>query len=269
MVPSAELVFGGIVVIVFTAIVSSFSRDTLWYALVFFGAIYLLIVGRGWYAKVWWRMTSTILVAAACAALGGGLWHLLVLPRLASPEAKSDIDQAPPIAGGLSDIDWKFERPEAPVPFLGLASSFGEEPYVYLFQFHAKNNLNERLTNLSGYIQSRSSDTRLPVGINVGGTIVDFSAVDGVPANADFEIMTWPLPSNVAHRTGGMTVSKFLVEFAECVFVFNYNGRQYTRVFTNTEVLQPIEKFARERAEEAAKRTPRVQLREETNGKTK
>jgi len=195
------------------------------------------------------------------AVVFGSIAFLITRPASAVPR--------PPEASPDIEISWKFDELPPLPPVLGLASSFGEEPYVYLLQFYGKNNTNERFDRISGFVQSRSSDTRLPVGINVSGTIFEPDQTAGIPAGAEFAVMTWPLPSNMPGKTGGMTVSRFLVDFAEFSFVFNYNGQQYTRIFTNSEILKPIEQFARDRAAEAAKQIPRVQLREKTDGKTK
>lgn len=158
-------------------------------------------------------------------------------------------------------LEWWFDRKDKPTAFLGLSSSLGEEPYIYLLQFYGKNNTNERLTGLSGYVQSRSSDRRLPIGINVGGTIHEFNATEGIPPYGEFILMTWPLPSNTPSRTGGLTVSRFLIEFAEFTFVFNYNGKQFSRTFTNQEILAPIQEFTRTLAEQASRRRPSVTLK--------
>jgi len=203
----------------------------------------------------------TAIFALIGALLFGGGAYLVdrTIKKQIARESQSNHGSATtPDQVAAQGLEWWFDRKENPTGFLGLSSSFGEEPYVYLLQFYGKNNTNERLENISGFVQSRSSDTRLPIGINVSGTIFEPEKAGGIPPGAEFAIMTWPLPSNMPNRTGGMTVSRFLVEFAEFTFVLNYNGKQYTRTFVNAEIREPIEKFARERADEAAKQKPAV-----------
>ena len=203
-----------------------------------------------------WTTFGVVLLAAVVA---GGVWINFVVPFAMKEkmETKPNVVDRPIESG----IQWQFDLAENPIPFLGLASSFGEEPYVYLLQFYGKNNTNETLNGINGFVQSKSSDVRVPIGINVGGTIYAPDKTGGIPPGAEFAIMTWPLPSNMPMKTGGITDARFLVDFAQFDFVLNYNGKQYTRTFTNAEIREPIEKFARERADEAAKQKPGVKLK--------
>ena len=171
------------------------------------------------------------------------------------------------IYGGLlrqtPDISWDFDTVTAthPLNFIGMTSREEDEGRVWGFQATGRNNLDDPIENAAAYVRSDATNTRYEVLANVGGTLHPFSATTGIPPHADFMVNSDPFPSDDPRYTGGIGARRFLMEVAPLTFVFEYNGRRYTRHFSKQEIKAVMDRFEQER--QAARRAngPRVRLR--------
>jgi hypothetical protein len=165
----------------------------------------------------------------------------------------------------LPDISWSFDDPESTMQSpLGLASSSGQETYVWVIQARGRNN-GDRLTHVSGFIRSNKTGDEYPLGLVVNGQVVKPEATSGIPGGGDFLTMTWPLPSDDPKRNGGIRVSKFLYDFPTVTFVFKYGDKRYEREFSNKELIDQLQKYERwwlESLTDRLKRQPSVRLKD-------
>jgi hypothetical protein len=65
---------GGLVVLVASALASTYGRQALWAALLVLVPIYLLLVWRDWFGSAHWPLASTTLVALFGASFFGSVW---------------------------------------------------------------------------------------------------------------------------------------------------------------------------------------------------
>lgn len=76
-----KAIVGALVVILFTAIVRTYSRDALWFALVSSVALWLLVVWRDLLGTAYWGVVSTLLVGVCVGSAVAGLWWFIVVPK--------------------------------------------------------------------------------------------------------------------------------------------------------------------------------------------
>jgi hypothetical protein len=146
------------------------------------------------------------------------------------------------------DISWTFDsRKTRNDPyFLGFTSRGREEPRVICFQARGRNNLVRPIRDVSGYIRSDVAPIEYPVLLVLGGQLISFEQVSGIPNTGQFEINSEHIPSDRPDMTESIPVSKFLTEFGPFSFVFEYDGSRIVRRFTVKEIKSILAAFQRD-----------------------
>lgn len=152
---------------------------------------------------------------------------------------------AEPPADKTGDITWSFDT-DPGVHFLAMVGGQGQEPWVDSFQAHGRNNLDEPISRVSGFVRSDVTNAQFPIRFVIGGQRVPPEDTSGIPRKAEFVIASDPFPSSDRRRRDtGLTASRFLVEFATFTFVFEYDGKKFVRHFTNEEIWNQVAAFQR------------------------
>ena len=183
-------------------------------------------------------------------------------PNDASSPAAEDRNGSAERPGPISDISWNFDHQEkGQVYFLGLAGGGGYESRVISFQATGRNNLDEPILHARGLIRSDVTNTEFPVFFVIDGVRVAPEDTNGIPRKTGFTIASAPFPPRLPPRKGdpeGMPISRFVIDFAEFTFIFEYDGKKFVRHFATEEVRQQIAQFE---AATAPKRPPGVTRR--------
>lgn len=181
-------------------------------------------------------VTLCVLAGAVLGGLGGWVYlrHREVTKQTAEPPAdKTD------------DITWSFDT-DAGFYFLAMVGGKGQEPWVDSFQAHGRNNMDEPISRVSGFIRSDVTNAEFPIRFVIGGQRVPLEDTIGIPRKTEFDIASKPFPSSDPRRRGtGLTASRFLDEFATFTFVFEYDGKKFRRHFSNEEIWKQITAFQR------------------------
>jgi hypothetical protein len=93
----AKTIVGAVVVIVFTALAATYSRQALWSALVVSLGLYLLLVWRDWFGDTTWPVASTITVGLVAGVIASATWWFFALP-FAYKAPRFVIDDGAPVA---------------------------------------------------------------------------------------------------------------------------------------------------------------------------
>lgn len=185
--------------------------------------------------------------AIGATGFGVGVWaHWLVLSFEKKPIAKKnddlvgfspDIEQ---IDTGdkkeKTDLNWNFERYDD-FYFVGMSES-DDKIFVHHFQGRGCNNTGEPITNFKGYVRSDRSGKTFATLYNLLGTLYAESELEPIPINAGIDTVT---PFN-SDRTP-LPLQIFLDEIAPITFIFEYNGKRYTRQFSMEKFERSVEKY--------------------------
>jgi hypothetical protein len=143
------------------------------------------------------------------------------------------------IAVAHQDIEWQFDKEQ--MYFLGLSKSGDEEPSVSSFQTGGVNKSGEPILNVSSYIRSDVSNERKRVLFNIGGTRVEPSDTNGITKDGYFQLSSEPFSP-----PDPMPFSRFRRVFGPFTFVFEYDGKKYSRHFSLDEIDALVTRFVRE-----------------------
>ncbi|SRR5713101_1013112 len=157
------------------------------------------------------------------------------------------------------DIAWNFEAAKPLQYFLAMVGGAGEESWVLGFQATGQNNMEGPISHVSGFIRSDITNAQFPMRLDVDGRLVRPEETRGIPRGAQFVVGSERFPSpDRSRRDEGMPASRFLVEFATFTFVFEYDGREFVRHFSNEEIRAVIGAFDRatQRSEPRVMRRP-------------
>ena len=102
---------------------------------------------------------------------------------------------------------------------------------VQSFQATGKNNSDQFIQRLSGYLRSEVTGKQYTILVNDNGTLVE-AAGYGIPAGYQFNIGV----RLVDAASGGMTTAELLRDFSRMTFVFNYGDKTYTKHFAPDEI---------------------------------
>jgi hypothetical protein len=149
------------------------------------------------------------------------------------------------------DIEWQFDKER--MSFLGLSKSADEEPWVSSFQTSARNKSGEPILNVESYIRSDLNNERRRVLFNINGTRVEPADTNGITKDGFFQLSSEPFQSPDPRRSEGMPFSRFRQVFGPFTFVFEYDGKHYSRHFSLDEIDTLVSRFIRE-SEESQRR---------------
>lgn len=188
-------------------------------------------------------LTQRVTLGLAIISTSLFIGHTLEKGRVNSKSGGLRPAQAPPIIKVIEqtpteDITWDFDH------VLGLVGGGGQETRVVSFQARGRNNLDEPILHVSGSIRSDVTNAQFPIRFVINGRRVPPESTNGIPRNAEFEISSAPFPSNNPPNEG-VTLSRFLIDFATFTFVFEYDGKRFVRHFTNDEIWRQAEAFQR------------------------
>jgi hypothetical protein len=232
----------------------AFILSYLWFV-GFIAGISLVVVGV--FPTILKRPFAGVLFSALVGAafFGSGTWVYFRYQQLHKQAAEPPVRET-------SDVTWSFDA----VPgsyFLGMAGGQGQEPWIDSFQAKGRNNLDEPIAPVSGFVRSDITNAQFLIRFVIGGQRVPPEDTRGIPRNAEFDIASEPFPSSDRRRRDtGLTASVFLVEFATFTFVFEYDGKRFVRHFTNEEIRKQVEAF--QRASQTS--VPSVMRRQPTSG---
>jgi hypothetical protein len=153
-------------------------------------------------------------------------------------------DEAPVTRRSTPDITWNFDN------FLGTIGSEGKEPKVLSFQAHGRNNLDEPILHVGGFLRSDVTNIQFPIQFVVNGEAVPPDNTNGIPRKTEFDVTTGPL------RNDPIPASKFLLDFAGLTFVFKYDGKIFQRHFTQDDIWKLMRPLPILRAPGVIKRLP-------------
>jgi hypothetical protein len=134
--------------------------------------------------------------------------------------------------------------------FLNMQHPTGQETNIVGFGAHGKNNSSEPVNDFDGYLRSDTTNETLPIYIlasDVGATNACTVPVPtlpkdtlGIPAFADFDIVTHKKPFFINVLADGIPLPKFVNQFVPFTIVLKYDGTTYQRRFSKEEVDRQI-----------------------------
>jgi hypothetical protein len=149
--------------------------------------------------------------------------------------------------GSHAAFTWDFDQTDA--YFLGLVGGVGERTWVKSFQANGENISGRSFRVVSGYVRSDITNQTFPLRLNVRGSAVQPQDTIGIPLRAKF-LVTVPLPDQFPEpqppNQSGISAERFLVDFAEFTFIFEYDSERYERHFSTSEIESSITRFNRE-----------------------
>jgi hypothetical protein len=151
---------------------------------------------------------------------------------------------SPPNTGA---IVWNFEdTAKGRGYFLNMQKPTGQDVLIVGFGAHGKNISDEPITDFDGYLRSDKTNEKLPIYILAFSADVANactlpiptlpSDTLGIPAFADFDVVTYKSPFYMNVLNQGVPLSKFLSEFVPFTVVLNYNGQKYQKHFSKADV---------------------------------
>lgn len=148
-----------------------------------------------------------------------------------------------------NDITWNFEKEEGRFAFLAMQTVPGvvSEPLIIGFQAHGKNNLEDPIIHFSGFIRSDTTNETFPIFLARDNRFLRPEETLGIPRKAEFDLHA-TFPSNHPERYSGegMNASAFLRQYPELTFVFEYEGKKYTKHFDKKDIWAAVENFRKE-----------------------
>jgi hypothetical protein len=112
---------------------------------------------------------------------------------------------------------------------------------VQSFQATGKNNSDEFIQPLSGFLRSEVTGKQYPILVNDRGTLVE-AAGFGIPAGYQFNIGV----RLVDAASGGMTTAELVRDFGRMTFIFKYGDKTYTKHFTPEEIEAEVRRMERD-----------------------
>jgi hypothetical protein len=139
-----------------------------------------------------------------------------------------------------SEIAWEFGPEDH---FLALAGSL-DQVAVIGFQATGANLSKRPIAEISGYAQSNMTNERFPMFMVVNRELTKPEDTYGIPPNTKSQISCpFTLRNPAVDR---IPVERFLVDFTEIIFVFNYDGKTYQRRFIENEIEQQVMRSRRD-----------------------
>jgi hypothetical protein len=198
---------------------------------------------RDWLARQSDRWWPAALLVAFIYAAGPGLYQR-TFPSTAKLQS-------------TGRIAWNIEQAaQGGGYFLNMTKLNDHEIRVLGFQAHGKNNSNDPISQISGYIRSDKTNAQRPIYLQAQDqeenkalacfphpwipTLPDQTF--GIPPLADFEIGTYDKPYAEVGKDG-IPLSQFLSTFSPFTVVLEYDGTKLERRFSQAEINKQIEIF--------------------------
>jgi hypothetical protein len=240
-----------------------------WGATLMFGPFALVLLEENYrnlfeeyHLNTRWRLGAkllpdvTLLPEAGWLWLGTGLsgglalalWVAKVFPASnnASPGLGSPQIAIPsaPVATHEESLNSEIAREFGPEDhFLALAGSL-DQVAVIGFQATGANLSKRPIAEISGYAQSNMTNERFPMFMVVNRELTKPEDTYGIPPNTKSQISCpFTLGNPAVDR---IPVERFLVDFTEIIFVFNYDGKTYQRRFIENEIEQQVMRSRRD-----------------------
>ena len=153
-------------------------------------------------------------------------------------------------------IVWNFDEAARGAGFfLGMFKTVNQEIRVLGFQAHGKNSSSNPVREFSGAVRSDITNVTHPIYIlgqdndefKIPACIpripTSFDETYGIPAFADFDVVTFPKDSFAAND--GIVASTFLNDFAPLTVSLDYDGIKLERHFSREQVAAQIELFSK------------------------
>lgn len=147
------------------------------------------------------------------------------------------------------DITWNFDIDQGRFGFLAMGAVPGvvDEPLVYYFQAHGRNNLDDPIIHFSGLIRSDATNEIFPIFLARDNKLLRPEDTLGIPRKSEFDLTAKPFPSNHPDGYGsGINATMFLRQYPELTFVFEYDGKKYVKHFSRDEIWDEVERFRRQ-----------------------
>lgn len=127
-------------------------------------------------------------------------------------------------------IQWKFDV-NSPIAH---SRRYGEPLWILGFFIKGKNISDDPLSSVTAYIRSDVTNERVDLDFVHRGSPVPTKNFT-VPPHGDFQLTKF-LPSSDQRYTNGMVLDSFRVAFRRFTLVFECNGTQYVKHFSEQEV---------------------------------
>lgn len=134
---------------------------------------------------------------------------------------------------GAQDLSWDFERPDNE-SFLGTGALADFVPRVWAFQAYGENRSGEPILEVHAHIRSDLTNETKKVFFVINGLRADPADTNGIIRDGDFQVASEPFLA--ADGSEGMPAVDFRRDFGAFTFVFEYDGKRYTRQFTRNRV---------------------------------
>lgn len=129
-------------------------------------------------------------------------------------------------------ISWDFTG-----YFLGMTATEGANIHITSLQVRGKNNTNNPISKIEGYIQSNITNRKIPILLES----MPPEKTNGIPPKCRFWIRALFRDPNA--KIEGIAAEKFLKEFSDFTYVFKYDSREYKYQFKRKEIETQIELF--------------------------
>ena len=169
---------------------------------------------------------------------------------LAAKQTEEKKITEPKAAPPKAEITWNFESGSG---YLFGMDYNGGNVHIQTFQATGTNNADKPIQRVTSYIRSDVTNKSIPVYFVIDGDRVPPDETYGIPARAEFVVASSP----ISEKPNGIDASDFYTEFAPFTFVFEYDGKTYSRSFSRNDVRDIMLAYVRS-IEPPSKKVPRV-----------
>jgi hypothetical protein len=181
---------------------------------------------------------SHVIVLGLAIALAGAVWMHFQRPLHVSRDVKTaspDVSVPKLLTDDGSPVNW--------LPGQYIFGASGDETGIRIQSFQAagRNNSDDFIRPLSGYVRSEITGRRFQLLVNDNGNLVDPEGY-GIPAREQFNVGA----RLVEPSSGGLSGAEFIRDFGRMTFVFNYGNHVYTKRFTPDEIESEVHRMQKD-----------------------
>lgn len=196
------------------------------------------------------RLTAILMFIAVGALVGAAVFGGVAYKTIDDKYTTSEEQQGP--------IQWTFDL-NSP---LGHSRRYSEPLWIDAFQIKGTNASNNPISPTKALVRSDITNATLPLQFSTRGKLVPVVEVT-IPPQANF-ILISVIPSTDPSHTRGIVVDKFREEFKRFTLIFEHDGKQIVRHFSETEIEGFITSADRATRKALAKPTTDVVLKKLT-----
>ena len=163
--------------------------------------------------------------------------HQVAASAPARAPALAAHDKAPPQPDG---IEWLWTENGHEISWLGMTGSATTPAIIQSFQLAGINH-GPPIEEIGGYIRSLVTGQKLPILLNVDGEAVPPSQTHGIPSGAKFGLVAYFDERGQAGH--GMYARQFTNEWNSFEVAFDYDGKHWSRTFTEPEIAAQVARF--------------------------